>query len=206
MKELHRSPVLGSLSTSAGFFLLLLFAANQLAPPQHSLLICENDIVRHLMSVVPSVQLLVQRAVRQLRGVRVHVDKGQARHGVRQRVRVEGIRHVSVVTLHAVDCVQHAADQEAVPVEAAAEPGAEALDGLQVPRADLDEEDHLLVEALGVQGRVEHPQARLIHGKLHLERDVRAFLFDRSPSQPLPKPQQEKCSGKMLCLFVFSLR
>lgn len=120
------------------------------------------------MSVVPGVQPLVQGAVRQLRGVRVSVDEGQTGHGVRQRVRVEGVRHVGVVTLHAVHGVQDAAHQEAVPVAAAAEARAEGLDGLQVPRADLDQQDHFLVEALGVQGRVEQPEARLVHSELHL--------------------------------------
>lgn len=120
------------------------------------------------MSIVPSVQLLVQGAVCQLRGVRVHVDEGQTGHGVRQCVRVKGVRHVGVVTLHTVHCVENAAHQEAVSVEAAAEARAEGLDGLQVPRTDLDQEDHFLVEALGVESRVEQPEARLIHSKLHL--------------------------------------
>lgn len=107
------------------------------------------------MSIVPSIQLLVQGAVCQLRSVRVHIDKGQTGHGVRQCVCVEGVRHVGGVTLHTVHCVEDTAHQEAVSIKAAAEPRAEGLDGLQIPRTDLDQEDHFLVEALGVESRVE---------------------------------------------------
>jgi len=131
--------------------------------------VSEDDVVRHLTPVVPRVQLLVERAVGQLGGVGVRVGERQAGHGVRERVRVEGVGDVGVAPLHAVHGVEHAAHQEAVPEAAAPESRPEALDGLQVSVAQVDEEGHFLVEALRVQSRVEQPQAGLVHRKLQLK-------------------------------------
>lgn len=85
----------------------------------------------------------------------MHVRERQARHSVRERVRVKGVRHVSVVTLHAVHCIKHTANQEAVPVATAPEARAEALDWLQVSGAEVDEQDYFLVESLRVQSGVQ---------------------------------------------------
>lgn len=122
------------------------------------------------MSIVPSPQLLVQWGVGQLRGVLVHVRERQARHSVRQRVRVEGVRHISVVTLHTVHCIKHTAHQEAVSVATTSKTCAEALYRLQVSGVEVDEQDYFLMKAFGVQSRVKQPQAGLIDSKLHLEK------------------------------------
>lgn len=131
------------------------------------MLISKDDIIQHLMSVVPRVQFLVQRTVSQLRGVCVHVCERQARHSVRERVCVKGVRHVGIAMLHTVHCVEHATNQEAVTVATVPKTRAEAPYWLQVSGAEVDEQHYFLVEALCVQSRVEHPQARLIHSKLH---------------------------------------
>lgn len=99
----------------------------------------------------------------------MRVRERQARHGVCQRVRVEGVGHVSVVALHAVHCIKHTANQEAVSVATTSKTCAEALYRLQVSGVEVDEQDDFLMEALGVQSRVEQPQAGLINSKLHLE-------------------------------------
>lgn len=133
------------------------------------MLISKDDIIHHLMSVVPCVQFFVQRAVSQLRGVCVHVRERQARHGVCERVCVKGICHVGIVTLHTVHCIEHTANQEAVAIATAPKTRAEAPYWLQVPGVEVGEQDYFLVEALCVQSGIEQPQARLIHSKLHLE-------------------------------------
>lgn len=115
------------------------------------------------MSVVPRVQLLVQRAVRQLWGVHVCVREGQGGHGVRECVCVKGVRHVGVVTLYTVHGVKHAANQEAVAVATVPKTRAEAPYWLQVSGAEVGQQHYLLVEAFCVQSGVEQPQARLIH-------------------------------------------
>ena len=132
-------------------------------------LISKDEVIGHLVSVVPRVQFLVQGAVGHLRGVCVHVGECQTRHGVCERVCVKGVGHVSVAMFHTVHCVKHAADQEAVSVATTPQTCAEALYGLQVSVAQVEEQDDLLVEALRVQSRVQQPQAGLIHSKLHLE-------------------------------------
>lgn len=124
------------------------------------------------MSVIPRVKLFLQWAVRELRGVRVRVCERQARYGVCERVRVEGVRHVGVATLHTIHCVEHAAHQEAVAVAAAPETRAKGSYRLEVPGMEVDEQDDFLVEALRVQSRVEQPEARLVHGKLHLKNQI----------------------------------
>lgn len=122
-------------------------------------LISKDNIVGHLMSIVPGIQFLVQRAVCQLRGVRVHVCECQAWHSVCKRVRVEGIGHVGIVTVHTIYCVEHTTNQEAVPIATTSQTCAEAPDWLQVTRLEVDEQDHFLVEALSIQSRIEQPQA-----------------------------------------------
>lgn len=119
------------------------------------MLIGKDDIIHHLVTVVPRVQFFVQWTVSQLRGVSVHVCKCQARHGVCERVGVEGIRHVGVMVLHAVHAIEHATNKEAVSVKTAAEACAEGPYWLKVSGTEVDEQDHFLVETLGVQGRVE---------------------------------------------------
>lgn len=128
------------------------FTDRQLPPLEYLVvaLISEDDIIYHLMSIVPCIQLLVQWAVRQLRGVHVHVCDGQTWHGVRQRVRVKGVCHICIMTLHAVHGVKYAANQEPIPVATTSEARAEGLYRLQVPGVDVDEKDHFLMEALGV--------------------------------------------------------
>lgn len=143
------------------------------------MLISKDDIIHHLMSVVPGVQFLVQRAVVQLGGVRVHVCERQARHRVCQRVCVESVGHVGKVALHAVHCVQHAAHQEGVSVATAPETRPKGLNRLEVSGMEADEEDHFLVEALRVQSGVEQPQTQLIHSKLHLENRKRIRQSER---------------------------
>lgn len=143
-----------------------------------AVLICEYDIVNHLMSIVPCVQLLVERAVSQLGRVCVRVCERQARHAVRERVRVEGVCHVGVVVLHAVHCVEHAANQEAVAVATPPKACAEALYWLQVSVAEVEEQRYFLVEALRVHGGIQQPQARLIHSKLQL-RNIQIAVTER---------------------------
>lgn len=121
------------------------------------------------MSIVPCIQLLVQWAVSQLRGVRVHVCECQTWHGVCQRVCVKGVCHISVVTLHTVHCIKHTTNQEAVSIATTPKTCAEALYWLQVSGVEVDEQYNFLMEALGVQSGVEQPQAGLINSKLHLE-------------------------------------
>lgn len=107
------------------------------------------------------------------------VCERQARYSVRERVRVKGIRHVGVAMLHTIHCVQHATHEEAVAVVTTPEASAKCSYRLKVSRMEVDEQDHFLVEALRVQSRVEQPEARLIHGKLHLE-DTNKKRLERS--------------------------
>lgn len=86
-----------------------------------------------------------------------------------KRVRVEGICHIGVATLHAIHSIKYATNQEGVAVAAASEARAEGVDGLQVSVMELDEENYFLVETLRVQSGIEQPEAGLIHRKLHLE-------------------------------------
>lgn len=86
-----------------------------------------------------------------------------------ERVCVKGVCHVSVVTLHTVHCIKHTANQEAVSIATTPKTCAKTPYWLQVSGAEVDEQDHFLVEALCVQSGVEQPQAGLINSKLHLE-------------------------------------
>lgn len=135
-----------------GFVLTSVFTDYQLPPLEYLVvaLISEDDIVYHLMSIVPCIQLLVQWAVCQLRGVHVHVCEGQTWHCVRQRVCVKGVCHICIMTLHTVYCVKYAANQEVISVATTPEACAEGLYWMQVPGVDVDEKDHFLMEALGV--------------------------------------------------------
>lgn len=155
-------------------------------------LISKDDIIHHLMSIIPCIQFLVQGAVGQLRRVSMHVCKRQPRHSVCECVRVKGVCHVGVVALYTVYRVKHAANQEAVAIVIAPETCAEVSYGLKVSGVKVDEQDDFLVEALCVQSRVEHPQARLIYSKLHLE---------HGNNERLKMNQQISASSFKLCWF-----
>lgn len=157
-------------------------------------LISKDDVIHHLVSVIPCVKLFLQRAVRKLRGVRVCVCERQARHGVRECVRVEGVRHVGVATVHAIHCIEHAAHQEAVAVATPPETSAKGSYRLKVSGMEVDEQDDFLVEALRVQSGVEQPEAGLIDCKLHLKNQIMRWK------------QLQSCNKCVYLFFIFSLR
>ena len=68
------------------------------------------------MSIVPGIQHSLLRVVVDLCGVRVVVGERHSGNHLSVCVRVEGIRQVSVLAVVAVDGVQNAAHDEAVPV------------------------------------------------------------------------------------------
>ena len=136
-------------------------------------LISKDDIIHHLVSTVPCVQFLVQWAVSQLGGVRVHVRERQAWYSVCERVRIKGVCHVGVATLHTIYCVKHATHQEGVAVATTTETCSKGLYCLKVSGMEVDEQDYFLVEALCVKSGVKQPQARLIYSQLHLQRKKR---------------------------------
>ncbi len=98
----------------------------------------------------------------------MHVRERQARHGVCECVCVKGVRHISIVTLHAVHCIEHTANQEAVSIATTSKTCPEGSYWLQVSGVEVDKQDDFLMEALCVQSGVEQPEARLINSKLHL--------------------------------------
>lgn len=113
----------------------------------------------------------------------MHVRERQARHGVRERVRVKGVCHVSEAALHAVHCIKHTANQEAVSIAATPKACAEAPYWLQVSGVDVDEQDYFLVEALCVHSRVEQPEAGLVNSKLHFSLRPVSLLLQYSIMQ-----------------------
>lgn len=85
----------------------------------------------------------------------MHVREGEAWHGVCERVRVKGVRHIGVVTLHTVHAVEHATHQEAVAVVIATKTCAKAAYREQVAGAEVGEQDDFLVKPLCVHSWVE---------------------------------------------------
>lgn len=138
--------------------------------PQHLLrvYVCKLDVVRDLVSVVPRIQHTLFRIVVNLRGVGVVVGEGHSGNHLSVGMRVEGVFQVGVFLVVAVDGVQDAAHHEAVPVAVPPEPSPPG--GLplhaEVRGVQSTQHDHLLYEALVIQGRVDDPQPALVHGKV----------------------------------------
>lgn len=123
------------------------------------MLISKDDVVHHLVAVVPCIQFLIQWAVAQLGRVLVRVGERQERHRVCKRVRVECVRHIGIVTLYAVHTIEHPTNQEAVTVATPPQTGAKGLKRLQVSVAELSEQNHLLMKTFRVQSGIQQPQA-----------------------------------------------
>lgn len=136
------------------------------------------DVVCDLMSIVPSVQNTLFGIVVNLCSVGVVVGEGHPGNHLSVGVCVEGVLQVGVLLVVAVNSVQDAAHNEAVPVVVPPQPGSPG--GLtlhaEVGRVQSTQNDHLLQEALVIQRWVDDPQSALIHGEV----DVRV-------TAPLPR-------------------
>lgn len=84
----------------------------------------------------------------------MQVCKCQARHGVCKGVCVEGVRHIGIVTLHAVHTVKHTTNQEAVSIVTSPKACAKSAHWLEISGMEVGEQDYFLVETLRVQSGV----------------------------------------------------
>ena len=127
-------------------------------------------MVGDLVAIVPGVEQAVLGVVVYLGGVGILILEQQPGDDLRVGVGVKGVGDVGIALVVAVHGVQHPADDEAVAVEVPPEPRAPRglLLCAQVHGVELAQDDDLLAEALVVQGRVDEPQAILIHGKVHI--------------------------------------
>jgi len=130
----------------------------------------KDDVVGDLVPIVPGVEQAVLGIIVYLRGVGVLVLEEQPGDDLRVGVCVKGVGDVGVPLVVAVDRIQDPADDKAVPVEVLPQPcpPRRLLLGAEVSRIQLAQHNHLLVEALVVDGRVDDPQAVLIHSKVHV--------------------------------------
>lgn len=120
------------------------------------------------MSIVPSVQNALFGIVVNLCGVGVVVGEGHPWNHLSVGVRVEGVLQVGVFLVVAVNSVQDAAHNEAVPIVVPPQPGSPGGLALhaEVRRVQSAQDDHLLQEPLIIQRRVDDPQAALVHGDI----------------------------------------
>lgn len=119
------------------------------------------------MSVVPRVQHPLFWIVINLCGVGVVVGERHSGNHLSIGVCIEGIFQFGVLLIIAVHSIQDAAHDEAISITVPLEPGPPG--GLrlraEVCRVQSAQNDHLLHESLLIQGRVDNPQAALIHGE-----------------------------------------
>lgn len=117
-------------------------------PGQHS----DHKVqpVCHLVAIVPGVEHLLFGIVVNLRGEGILIEEGQPQLCLGVRVRVEGIGDLPLLLAGGVHGVQDAADDEAVPVGIALQPGPPG--GLpahrQVPGVQAAQHDHLLLRVV----------------------------------------------------------
>lgn len=130
----------------------------------------KDDMVGDLMPIVPGIEQAILRVIVYLRGVGILILKEQPGDDLCVGMCVKGIGDVGIPLVVAVNCIQDPADDKAVPVEVLPQPRPPRclLLGAEVGCVQLAQHNHLLVEALIADGRVDDPQAVLIYSKVHV--------------------------------------